>query len=160
MKTIDPIGLLVEARKYTNKSVSNAFLELAYRCAHISASQEELETFSALYYLVQNEIDGCADSIREENYKFISVKQFAENLSEDGQKMSEEELLQELVCAGILCAEEESNTFAVVGASLSDLDKGYIKQEDGKWYISHFGMFKYQQWKRNGGENYWKNIKV
>lgn len=151
MKTVNSFDLLLEARKYTNRSVIRAFIELADKLADFGKIKGETpEYYGEFRMLVQMEVDGTTEENRSETYKFVPVGEYAKGLN-----MSEEEMLQELASCGLLSAEDEYPEFKVGGIYEEAIDKGYMKVENDVYYISPAGIWEYQRWKDRGGENYY-----
>lgn len=151
MKTINSFDLLLAARKYTNKSVIRAFIELADKLADFgNIDGDTPDYYGEFRMLVQMEVDGTTEENRNETYRFIPVSEYAEGLD-----MSEEEMLQELACCGLISA-EDSPEFKTIGVYDESIDKGYIKEEGGKFFISPAGIWQYQRWKNRDGENCYK----
>jgi len=149
MKLVNCFDLLLEARKYTNKSVIRAFMELADKLADFGKIKGKTPAYyDAFRMLVQMELDGITEEIRNENYKFEPVSEYAKEMG-----VTEEEMLQELTSCGFLAAEDDTLEFKLSGIALEAIDKGLMKVENGVYYISHAGQRKYLCWKKRGGEN-------
>ena len=160
MKTISAIEILLEARKYTNDSAFCALIRLANKVAEFGRIGSESPVgYGELKNLIEMEHWGTTEEQRKANYELIPVSEYAKNLTacNNGVEITEQELLEELVSAGVLSSDEESEELSEVGAPLEYIDKGYVKlNKDGTIMISHFAMAMYQEWKMNGGENYFK----
>ena len=88
---------------------------------------------------------------------FISIEEYASDLSAiDGYDITEEELMQELACAGLIVAVDYCEEFKPDGIPLEFIDKGMMKQNGDTYYISSRGRCEYEDWKRRGGVNYYK----
>lgn len=151
MKTVNPFDLLLEARKYTNKSVIRAFVELADELADFG----KIEGDTPAYYgefrmLVQMELDGTTEENRNETYKFIPVSEYAAI-----QDMTEEEMLQELASCDLLVTEQDYPEFKVCGIYNEAIDKGFMKQDGDSFLISNAGIHIHQRWKGRGETNYY-----
>ena len=148
MKSVNCFDLLLEARKYTNRSVIRAFMELADELADFGKIKGETPAYYGEFrMLVQMELDGTTEENRNETYKFESVSEFAKELG-----MTEEEMLQELTSCGLLISEDETPDFKLSGILLEAIDKGLMKVENEVYYISPAGKRKYLRWKERGGE--------
>lgn len=149
MKSVNCFDLLLEARKYTNRSVIRAFMELADELADFGKIKGETpDYYGEFRMLVQMELNGTTEENRNETYNFKPVSEYAKGLG-----MTEEEMVQELASCGLLVAEDETPEFKLSGILLEAIDKGFMKEENNVYYISPAGMWEYQRWKNRGGEN-------
>lgn len=149
MKSVNCFDLLLEARKYTNRSVIRAFIELADELADFGKIKGETPSYYGEFrVLVQMELDGTTEENRNEAHKFEPVSEYAKGLG-----MTEEEMLQELTSCGLLVAEDETPEFKLRGISLEAIDKGFMKVEDKVYYVSPAGKWEYHRWKNRGGVN-------
>ena len=149
MESVNCFDLLLEARKYTNKSVIRAFMELADKLGNFGKIKGETPAYYGEFrMLVQMELDGTTEESRNENYKFEPVSEYAKEFG-----VTEEEMLQELTSCGFLVAEDDTLEFKLSGIALEAIDKGLMKVENKVYYISPVGKRKYLWWKKRGGEN-------
>lgn len=157
-KSIDSFGLLAEARKYINPSVQRALIEIADRLEGFGKiGTEPSPGYCDLRFFVDEESHGLLNiENRSLDTEFMTLKEYAEGLSMSGEPISENELMQELACAGLIAVEDECEDFKPNGLYLEHIDKGMMKQEGDTYYISSRGCCVYQDWLHRGGYNYYK----
>lgn len=157
-KSIDSFGLLAEARKYTNPSVQRALIEIADRLEGYGlVGTESSPGYYDFRFFVEEERLGLMHLDNADPYDgFISIEEYASDLSAINGYITEEELMQELACAGLIVAVDYCEEFKPDGIPLEFIDKGMMKQNGDTYYISSRGRCEYEDWKRRGGVNYYK----
>lgn len=146
--------LLDEAGKYTNRSVVRAFINMADRLVGWGAIEDFPSVpagYNNLRFYISNKIDGV-DEINAKDIEFFPVSEYAENLKKSGENITEKQLLEELVYAGLFSCDDEKDELIINGVPCDALDKSYSMIKDGKLMISPRGCFAYLRWKENNNQ--------
>ena len=136
--------LLAIAREYENLNVRTAIIGIADSLAGFGLIDGEHcapNEYCILRSLIKMEYDGTTENNRFEGRRFISIDEYVKGLNAHGidKNITVQEMLLNLEAIGFITLDDEDHS-EVSSICITAQDKGYVKMEDDKVYISTKGL--------------------